>query len=528
MSNPPGQPPMMDPRYLAMFQALASNPQAYNPQAAAALSQIMAAQGLALPQGLAVLPGTMPAMMPQAVPLAAAHPRGQAPLPQQFVAQPQNHSLQASSGYSTRKRKERPGEGVPGPAGAPSSGPAEDEAEDGSSEEDVGAAGEPPAVDRRAAALELLKRTGVPLDRAEKALHETEEQCLDFDAAGWADEAQVWLACNNEFEDERDQLAEAMQVSLVEAEERKALEAPLEERDPDEILQAFVGSALLKALQPLCSLECLLQPPLKAQLVRYLRLEQRCGRWYSLSCHYFRQAAAECAAQLGAATAERTQGGGKGVAGQGAESAGEGQETVATAVGADAVASEAAALQSQQKPGSRRSSRHSTPVDGETDEATPAAAAAAPLRKRRAARKSQKPQQKQEQQPQVQQQEQQEGKQQQVQEQQTVPNGLEAADDASDGGEVSAAAAAADTIANGHTGPEQASLATAPAQRARCLPSRVPAAALEVVAAFISKQTAAVECEVYAMPAGDGVGVPELFVKAAEGQLEDEYVELLD
>ena len=37
--------------------------------------------------------------------------------------------------------------------------------------------------------------------------------------------------------DERDQLAEAMQVSLVEAEERKALEAPLEERDPDEILQ---------------------------------------------------------------------------------------------------------------------------------------------------------------------------------------------------------------------------------------------------------------------------------------------------
>ena len=50
--------------------------------------------------------------------------------------------------------------------------------------------------------------------------------------------------------DERDQLAEAMQVSLVEAEERKALEAPLEERDPDEVLQVrpkawFKGSVAL-------------------------------------------------------------------------------------------------------------------------------------------------------------------------------------------------------------------------------------------------------------------------------------------
>ena len=156
---------MMDPRYLAMLQAIASNPQAYNPQAAAALSQFMAAQGLALPQGLALVPGPMPAVMAQAVPLPAAHPPGQAPVPQHFGAQPHNHSQHGPSGQSNRKRKQRPGEGAPGPARGPGSGAAEEEPEGGSSEDDAGAAGEPPPVDRRAAALELLKRTGVPLDR---------------------------------------------------------------------------------------------------------------------------------------------------------------------------------------------------------------------------------------------------------------------------------------------------------------------------------------------------------------------------
>ena len=306
----------------------------------------------------------------------------------------------------------------------------------------------------------------------------------------------------------------------------------------------------MKALQPLCSLEALLQPPLKAQLVRYLRLEQRCGRWYSLSCHYFRQAAAECAAQLAAAAGEQAPAGNK--AGtdpkldcarepqepgttttdgeQGERTAAEAGQQEPAPVGAlEAGAREAAAWPSHRKPGSRRSSRHSTPVDGDPEAAAPAADVAAP-KTRRSARNSHKQQQQQPQQLQKEQQQQQEGEQQALPEQQQVPNGLKAAVDASEGSEVPAAAAAAEAeaAANDHKCQERTDVAVAAAQIACPLPGQLPATALEAVAVFVSEQTAAVEREVYAMPAGDGVAVPELFAKAAEGQLEDEFVELLD
>lgn len=74
-------------------------------------------------------------------------------------------------------------------------------------------------------------------------------------------------------------------------------------------MQAFSNSHLLSALRPVCSLAALLAPgqPLRCALLRYLKLEKNCDKWYSISRHYFRRASAECAQQAG--VAEGSEGG---------------------------------------------------------------------------------------------------------------------------------------------------------------------------------------------------------------------------
>ena len=128
-----------------------------------------------------------------------------------------------------------------------------------------------------------------------RALDSTAEHSSDLEE--WVSEASIWLAIDNECADETKAMGEAMEISLVEAEERKAAENPLTEREGKEIIEKFPESELLLTLDGILSLERLVELidkgalEMKSKLVDYLLLEQRCKRWYSCSKAYFSEAA---------------------------------------------------------------------------------------------------------------------------------------------------------------------------------------------------------------------------------------------
>ena len=95
-----------------------------------------------------------------------------------------------------------------------------------------------------------------------------------------------------------------MQASLVEAEERRAAEMPLEQKPANEILEAFPESEMLLALSATLGGEGVLEligedeNPLKAKLVDFVVMEQRCKKWYSCSKGYFAEVAEQAQSQL--------------------------------------------------------------------------------------------------------------------------------------------------------------------------------------------------------------------------------------
>lgn len=278
-------------------------------------------------------------------------------------------------------------------------------------------------------------------------------------------------------------------------------------------LQAFRDSALLRALRVLCSLPSLLEPPLKPPLLRYLQLEKRCGKWYPLSRHYFRQAAADCIAALGMAPnpqqlPQQLPGGqGPGTPGtsggvpdqpcarEAAARAAEARASTATAAAGEVPAAAATACgRPNGACSSQQASQCAAGQGGATAEATAAAAdGSEPSCSRRSGRVT---------------------RQQQRQQQQHAD--LAAPPDGPAG-----------RPAAGRSGRPAQTPAAAPAAAPQAPPLAADAA--QVLAALLVSRCDAVEGEVYAMPSGDGASVPALFLAAAEGhEDEEEMVEVLD
>lgn len=109
----------------------------------------------------------------------------------------------------------------------------------------------------------------------------------------------IWLAENQEVEDEGAEMGAAMQQSLLEAEELKKAEKPVEERAGKDIIEYFKGSAMLGVLSGAAGDDEVLAAALDAEaavemkktLVDYMLMEQRCKKWYACSNAYFAQAA---------------------------------------------------------------------------------------------------------------------------------------------------------------------------------------------------------------------------------------------
>uniref|UniRef100_A0A1D1ZUL7 UBA domain-containing protein n=1 Tax=Auxenochlorella protothecoides TaxID=3075 RepID=A0A1D1ZUL7_AUXPR len=144
--------------------------------------------------------------------------------------------------------------GTPMPSGTPSSDASgsqhRDDSTDGcsnpgsshqsssSSEESVGrgrSQGEVSSpVDKKDAALHLLLETGISAARACQALDATEEHASSPTA--WAEEAQTWLAVDQEHADESAKLAEGMHASLEESQKETA--PSCFEQTPAQLLEA--------------------------------------------------------------------------------------------------------------------------------------------------------------------------------------------------------------------------------------------------------------------------------------------------
>ncbi|KAG7672176.1 hypothetical protein Ndes2526B_g06840 [Nannochloris sp. 'desiccata'] len=173
---------------------------------------------------------------------------------------------------------------------------------------------------RRRTALAMLQQLGIPEARALRALDATAEDHSN-EAEAWAEEAGVWLAVDNECADESYAMGAAMEISLVEAEERKATEKPLLEQEGKEIVEKFGDSELLEAfkrglkgkdseyralndndpgntaenagnkekvdLYAADLIDEMKTGPLKKALVDFLLMEQRCKKWYACSRGYF-------------------------------------------------------------------------------------------------------------------------------------------------------------------------------------------------------------------------------------------------
>jgi hypothetical protein len=169
---------------------------------------------------------------------------------------------------------------------------------------------------RRKTALAMLLQLGIPEERAFRALDATAEDHSE-EAETWAEEAGVWLAVDNECADESYAMGAAMEISLVEAEERKATEKPPAEQTGKEIVERFSNSELLDAFrrglrstnneenigttttttakEKPDELDLAIEvfkhmddaSEIKKAIVDYLLMEQRCKKWYQCSRGYF-------------------------------------------------------------------------------------------------------------------------------------------------------------------------------------------------------------------------------------------------
>ncbi|KAL6785492.1 hypothetical protein ACKKBF_B00485 [Auxenochlorella protothecoides x Auxenochlorella symbiontica] len=151
-------------------------------------------------------------------------------------------------------------------------------------------------VDKKDAALHLLLETGISAARACQALDATEEHASSPTA--WAEEAQTWLAVDQEHADESAKLAEGMHASLEESQKETA--PSCFEQTPAQLLETFEGSPLIQQLQ---HCEAGLGHPLACDpwprpLVGYLVLERRCMRWYAAARAFYRAQAEEACAAL--------------------------------------------------------------------------------------------------------------------------------------------------------------------------------------------------------------------------------------
>eukprot|EP00884_Botryococcus_braunii_P011086 jgi/Botrbrau1/1997/Bobra.0052s0039.1 len=134
-------------------------------------------------------------------------------------------------------------------------------------------------IDRaRAAALSLILGQCAHRDLAEKALEACQARS---DPMEWAEEALLWMAEQDGIQMETGQLAEAMQVSLQEAEQRKASSKPLEEYEDEELKLRFQTSSLLPKLTASIGSCPLSNPSLRTPLLQLLELERNALRWYT-------------------------------------------------------------------------------------------------------------------------------------------------------------------------------------------------------------------------------------------------------
>jgi hypothetical protein len=185
---------------------------------------------------------------------------------------------------------------------------------------------------RQKTALAMLLQLGIPEDRALRALNATADEHSN-EAENWADEAGIWLAVDNECNDESYVMGIAMEESLADAEKRKAKEKLPMEQTGKEIVEKFIDSELLEAFRRgLVKLDngpsgnddkssskpstsagktekneekkrkledsnndvaakmfdpMVADSPLKKAIVGYLLMEQRCKKWYTCSRGYF-------------------------------------------------------------------------------------------------------------------------------------------------------------------------------------------------------------------------------------------------
>lgn len=197
-----------------------------------------------------------------------------------------------------------------------------------------------PQLSVRQQALQLLQGFGVQEDRANQALDDAAEDAEEefTDAVAWAEDAQIKIATRVDFEDFRDDLALAMDVSLREEQQRKQAELPLLEWPDERVQQEFADSSLLQHLLRCASPASVLSSAMREPLLKFLDLERRCKKWYSIACHYFQRAAEDLTAMLGGEA-----GGAGGHIGEPAGAAAGAAAAEAGAAGAAAAASTAAA-----------------------------------------------------------------------------------------------------------------------------------------------------------------------------------------
>lgn len=130
-------------------------------------------------------------------------------------------------------------------------------------------------------ALNLLRPHTSDLASAQQALEATTSDSLQ-NAARWADEAAVWLACTNEMDTEQKAMGEAMQESLMEAESEQALQIPVDQLETEKLKLRYGQSRILKQVQEHVAAiaPALWEPPCRQHLLPLLELELKACKWY--------------------------------------------------------------------------------------------------------------------------------------------------------------------------------------------------------------------------------------------------------
>lgn len=140
--------------------------------------------------------------------------------------------------------------------------------------------------------IDLLRSSvpGVSHERADQLLRSVSPQ---DDLTLWCEAAIVQMAVDNEVEDEAEELSKAMQESLEEAQVMKDSEIPLEESSWAEIQGNFSSSEFCQWVSTIFSENLSIRKcfeedeQLKKSLVRFLKMEKKCQRWYPQSLPYF-------------------------------------------------------------------------------------------------------------------------------------------------------------------------------------------------------------------------------------------------